>query len=213
MADVNLSAKKREITTKGSVNQMRKDGLIPGVFYSKGIDPLTIAVDEVSLKSLVFTSETHMIHLKVDDNEPVRCILKDVQFDPVSDRIIHFDLYGVTAGQQLQLQVPLQIVGSAIGVKEGGQLQVQLHKLDIECLPKNIPDHIQIDVTNLNIGDSVHAGDISMENIKVLNPEGVLIVTVAAPKGDAVEDEAVVEEIGEESSEPEVINKGKSEEE
>ncbi|KAB2841702.1 MAG: 50S ribosomal protein L25 [Melioribacteraceae bacterium] len=135
-------------------------------------------------------------------------MLKDVQFDPVSDRIIHFDLYGVTVGQVLQIQVPVQITGSAVGVKEGGKLQVQLHKIDVECLPKDIPDHIELDVTNLGIGDSIHASDIKIENVKIITPEDVVVVAVTAPKAAAEE----TTEASKETSEPEVITKGKTEE-
>ena len=169
MSDIKLPAKKREISTKGAVNQARKQGFVPGVFYTKGSDPVT-------------------------------------------DRIMHIDLYGVTVGQTLQLQVPVQIVGSAKGVKEGGKLQVQLHKIDVECLPKDIPDHIEINVSDLALGDSIHAGSLNLENVKIITPEDVVIVTVAAPKAAAEEAGEGLEE-GEESAEPEVIGKGKSEEE
>jgi large subunit ribosomal protein L25 len=212
MSDIKLPAKKREISTKGAVNQARKQGFVPGVFYSKGSDPVAFTVSELTLKPVVYTSETHLINLEIEGQEPVRCILKDVQFDPVTDRIIHIDLYGVTVGQTLQLQVPVQIVGSAKGVKEGGKLQVQLHKVDVECLPKDIPDHIEINVSDLDIGDSVHAGDIKIENVEIITPEDVVIVTVSAPKA-VVEEEVVEGEEEEESAEPEVIGKGKSEEE
>lgn len=209
MSDIKLPAKKRELTTKGAVNQSRKEGFVPGVFYSKGVDPISITVSELALKPFVYTSETHLINLEIEGHEPLRCILKDIQFDPVSDRIIHVDLYGVTVGQTLQIQVPVQIIGNAVGIKEGGKLQVQLHKIDVECLPKDIPDHIELTVTNLGIGDSIHAGDIKIENVKILTPEDVVIVTVAAPK--IVTDE--VAEGTETPEAPEVIGKGKSEEE
>lgn len=214
MSDFKLPAKKREISTKGAVNQSRKEGFVPGVFYSKGVDPISITVSELALKPVVYTSETHLISLEIEGQEPIRCILKAVQFDPVTDRIIHFDLYGVTVGQALQIQVPVQITGSAVGVKEGGKLQVQMHKLEVECLPKFIPEHIEINVTDLKIGSSIHAGDIKIENVTILTPEEVVVVTVTAPKAVAEDEaEAEGEEEGEESAEPEVIGKGKSEEE
>ena len=110
----------------------------------------------------------------------------------------------------LQLQIPIQIVGSAIGVKSGGYLQVALLKLDIECMPKNIPDHITVDVSKLEIGDSIHAEDIKIEDVTVITPADVLIASCNVPKGgDEEEDE---EESEEEITEPEVINQGKSEE-
>lgn len=213
MSDIKLPAKKREITTKGAVNQARKAGFVPGVFYSKGVDPVSFTVSELALKPFVYTSETHLISLEIEGMEPVRCILKSVQFDPVTDRIIHVDLYGVTVGQKLQIQVPVQISGSAIGVKEGGKLQVQLHKIEVECLPKDIPDSIQIDVSALDMGDSIHASEIKIDNVEIITPADVVVVTVTAPKAVAEDEEETEELEGEESAEPEVIGKGKSEEE
>ncbi|OGU33670.1 MAG: 50S ribosomal protein L25 [Ignavibacteria bacterium GWB2_35_6b] len=209
MSDIKLPAKKREITTKGAVNQARKQGYVPGIFYSKGVEPISIITAELALKPVVYTSETHLINLEIEGQEAVRCILKDVQFDPVSDRIIHFDLYGVTVGQVLQIQVPVQIIGNAVGIKEGGKLQVQMHKIDVECLPKDIPDHIELDVTNLGVGDSIHAIDIKIENVTIITPEDVVIVTVAAPKVVA---EDTAEGVAKDSAEPEVIGKSKTEE-
>ena len=210
MSDIKLSAKKREISTKGAVNQARVQGLVPGVFYSKGVDPINITVSELGLKPFVYTSETHLINLEIEGQEPLRCILKDVQFDPVTDRIIHFDLYGVTVGQTLQIQVPVQIIGNAVGIKEGGKLQVQLHKVEVECVPKDIPDHIELNVTSLGIGDSIHAGDIKIENVKIITPEDVVIVTVASPKVVA-EDSA--DDLETEATEPELVGKKSEEDE
>lgn len=215
MLEISLNVSKRTPTNKGAINQMRRDGIVPGIFYIKGEDPISFSVKEKELKSLVYTSETHVISLKVDDDEPKRAILKDVQFDPVTDRVIHIDIMGLTAGQSLTLQVPIVLEGSAIGVKSGGTVQHLLHKLDIECLPKDIPQQISIDISKLEIGDSIHVEDLNLENIKILTNEEVSIVAVVQPKIIAEETEEVeaLGEEGEETAQPEVIKKGKSEEE
>src|SRR5210317_1317395 len=132
MAEMSLNALKREISTKGTLNQMRKEGTVPCVYYSKGKDPIVFSALEIDLKPLVFTSDTHLIHLKIDDLEQLDCIVKDVQFDPVTDRIVHIDFMGITYGQVLQLQVPVSVKGTPEGVKQGGLLQQYLHKLEVE---------------------------------------------------------------------------------
>ena len=211
MGEVSLAAKRRDISTKGAINKLRRERIVPGIFYSKEQKPFPIYTDEIKINSLVFTSEAHLINLELENEEPFKCVLKDVQFDPVTDRIIHFDLYGITVGQILEIQIPVVLKGQAIGVREGGILQHSIHKLDVQCLPKDIPEHLQIDIAELKIGDSVHVNDLSFENVKILNPEGSIVVSVIAPR--LVEEAPVADEIIEEPVEPEVIGKGKIEEE
>ncbi len=214
MAEKILKATKREITTKGAMNQLRRDGFVPGIFYIKGQDQIPFYVDEVALNKYVFTSETNVIELTFEGEEPLSCIIKDIQFDPVTDRVVHFDLQGLTLGQTLQLEIPLSFIGSAVGVKEGGILQEQLHKLDVECLPRHIPQNLEIDVTELSLGDSIHVGDLDFENIKILNSEDTSVVSVVQPRAEEEETEDDDEAVDtSETAEPEVISKGKPEEE
>lgn len=214
MLEINLDVVKRTRTNKGAVNQMRREGKVPGVFYVKGEDPLTFVVSEKELKPLVYTAETRIVNLKVDDAEPRRAVLRDIQFDPVTERILHIDLMGLTAGQSLHLQIPILLEGSAKGIKEGGILQHQLHKIDIECLPRHIPQHIAVEISDLGIGDSIHVSDLELENMKILTNEDVTIVSVIQPRVVVEEEPALEEEIGEEEqAQPEVIGKGKPEEE
>jgi len=210
MAELSLKAKSREVTTKGARNKMRKSGVVPGVFYSTESEPVSISATELGLKPFVYTSEGHIVDLTIDDKEPQKAILKDVQFHPITDRIIHFDLLGLTAGHKITVQVPVVLTGSAIGVKEGGVLVQQLHKVDLECLPKDIPDHIELDIEDLSIGMAKHIKDLEFAKGKFIANDDVMVVSVEKTKG-ASEDEAAAAE--EESAEPEVINKGKSEEE
>ena len=133
-----------------------------------------------------------MINITLDNDEPILGIIKDVQFDPVSDRIIHIDFQGVTLGQKLEIQIPLSFTGSSIGVKEGGVLQASLHKLDVECLPRHIPENLEIDVTSLNVGDSIHVKDLSFENVSILNDDDIMVGSVVAPR--VHEEEEIAEE-------------------
>ena len=214
MAEIYLNAKKREKSTKGALNDLRKNGYVPGTFYSKEKDAFSFMAQSVDVNRFVFTSETNIINLKVDDKEEVKGIVKDVQFDPITDKVTHVDILGLTAGQTLQLEIPVTLIGDAVGVKEGGSVQQNTHKLDVECLPRHIPEQIEIDVTNLSIGDSIHVKDLNLENVRILNAETVILASVIAPRTIEEPEEAVEDEIlSDEPAEPEVIGKGKSEEE
>jgi large subunit ribosomal protein L25 len=208
MSEILVNGNKRTLSTNGAVNQLRRDGNVPGIFYMKGVEPIPVYVSEKALKPIVFTSETHIINLKVGDGEEYKSILKNVQFDPVTDRVVHFDLLGISADQEIQIDVPIMFEGQAKGVKEGGIVQQTLHKVTVSCLPANIPQHITINVSDLALGDSVHVRDLAIENVRFLQNPEVIIVSVVVPRA-AVEPVATAEVTGEEKSEPEVITKGK----
>jgi large subunit ribosomal protein L25 len=206
-----LEAEIRETGSKQASKLVRKNGKVPGVYYSKHDTPVHISVTEKAIHPLVFTAETHLISLKVNGNV-YDCVVKDIQFDPLTDQIVHFDLIGLTTGETFQLEVPVQLHGTPVGIKDGGIVQFLMHKLEIECLPKDIPQRVDLDITNLKIGDSIHVKDVILENITILNTEDSVIVAVSHPK---LEKEPVEEGVAaaEEPTEPEVIGRGKAEEE
>lgn len=208
MESVILVANLRETINKAARNKIRKEGRVPGVYYSKYDNPIAFDVDEKDIGSLVFTSSRNIISLKVAGKEEHECFLKNVQFDPITDKVVHFDLLGLKRGEKFQLNIPFSFVGSSVGVKEGGILQIGLHKLFVECLPKDVPQSLEVNIENLNIGDTIHVKDLNFENLTILTPTDSVVVSVTHPK---VEAEPVDEELEEEMAEPEVI--GKSDEE
>lgn len=209
MEKVILEAKKRTQINKASRSALRKEGRVPAIFYSKHHEPMSVDVSERALHPLVFTSKTHLISLNLEGQEELECIIKDVQFDPVTEKIVHVDLIGLKRGEKIQIEVPVQLVGTPIGIKEGGVLQHTLHKLDVECLPVNIPEHIEINITDLKLGSAIHIADLKFENIEILNSPDSIVASVVHPK---VEKEETAAAEGEEAKEPEVIAKGKAEE-
>ncbi len=209
MEKVTLAAKVRKTISKAARSQSRQSGNVPGIYYAKNVDPIAVEVFENSINPLVFTAETHLISLQLDNGQSYDCVIKDVQFDPVTDRIVHFDLLGLSATQTIELEIPVALHGSAVGVKDGGLLQQVLHKLQIECLPQDIPQHIDIDITNLKNGAAIHVGDLKFEGITFLSPKDAVVVTVVTPRAD----KAGADELGEGPAEPEVIAKGKVEKE
>lgn len=204
MDKITLNGNVRKNLSKSSKTQLRNSARVPGVLYAKGIDPINVEVAASSINSLVFTTKTHLINLALDDQKEFDCVLKDYQFDPVTDKVIHFDLQGIVAGQKIEIDIPVQFIGSAVGVREGGQLQEFMHKLTVLCLPNQIPEHIEISIANLKIGSSIHVADVKVENVEILHAEDAVIVGVVPPK---VVKEA---EAGAEApKEPEIVGKGK----
>jgi len=200
-----LNGNVRQNFSKSSKTQLRNSARVPGVLYAKGIEPVSVDVAASAINALVFTTKTHLINLALDNQKEYDCVLKDYQFDPVSDKVIHFDLLGIVEGQKIEIDIPLQFVGTPSGVREGGQLQEFLHKLTILCLPNQIPEHIEINIANLKIGSSIHVADLKIENAEILHAQDAVIVGVVPPK-------VVVEEVKPETEapkEPEVITKGK----
>lgn len=207
MEKVVIEAQKRETINKTSRSTLRKEGKVPAIYYSKHHDPLPVQFAERAIHPLVFTSKTSLISLNVEGHEELDCIIKDVQFDPVTEKIVHIDLLGLKKGEKIQIEVPVQLVGNPIGIKEGGILQHTLHKVEIECLPVDIPEHLEIDVVNLKLGQAIHAGDLKFDNFVILNSPESIIAAVTHPK---VEKEPVVAGEAPAVTEPEVIAKGKA---
>lgn len=211
MSEISIKATRRTLSTKGSVNKLRRDGNVPGIFYSKDTEPIPILLPASSIKPLVYTSETHLVNLNIDDAEVKKAILKNVQFDPVTDKVIHFDFLGISLDKEIEIEVPVVLSGQAKGVKDGGVIQHHMHKLHVSCLPGDIPEHITIDMTDLGIGGSIHVKDLKLERAKILNNENVIIVAVVVPR--VVVEPTPTEVTGEKITEPEVIGKGKTTEE
>lgn len=212
MPEITLEAKKRTEFKKSISKEIRKSGMIPGVLYGAGGENIPIVATELSLRPIIDTSESYVINVSIEgDKKSTECILKDVQFEPLNNKPIHFDLLALRRGETIQLEVNVIVKGSAIGVKEGGVLQHAMHKLEIQCLPKDIPSHIEIDVSELKIGDSIKVSSIKLENVTILNDENAAIAIVVPP---TVEKEPEVEEaeLEEGEEEPEVIGKGKKDE-
>ena len=209
MSDIALEAKVRE-AGRSNARALRREGVIPGIYYFHGEDSIPLAVHELALRPLINTSESHLVNLQLNDGSEKLCILKEVVFDPITDRPVHFDLMGVAAGEVIKVSVPVVLLGRAAGQGEGGVVQHILNELDLEVLPKNMPEHIEVDISPLGIGDSIHVSDLSLDDVTILNPEEATIVSVSAPR---VSEEEGAELEGVEAAEPEVIGKGKKDDE
>jgi large subunit ribosomal protein L25 len=155
-----------------------------------------------------------LLELEVEgEKEKLQCVLKDLQIDPVKETLVHADFQGVKLGEKLTLDIPIVLKGTAAGVKAGGILEFITREVEIECFPNDIPDNLEIDVTDLEIGDSVRIKDLKFEKIRILDDEDETILIVEHAKVVQELEEAEVAEGEEEVQEPEVITSRREEEE
>lgn len=185
MTEVQLQATPRTPGQTAS-KALRREGRVPGVYYAKNQDPVHFSVPVLSLRTIVYTAEAKMVKLAVDGaGKALPCILKDVTFDPVTDQILHIDLLGVAAGEKINVEIPLHLTGQSVGARDGGIVEHVMHKAHVKVDPTKMPEHIDVDITNLKIGSSIHIGDLSVAGVEFTDKADAVIVTCAAPKGEA----------------------------
>lgn len=194
MQQKQLAVELRSKTGKGISHQLRKANLVPGVVYGKGMDPMPVSIKYRELQTVLEGTAGHnnLITLKgcgtLDD---ALVILADVQYDAVKRSYQHVDFHRVNLAEKVRVVVPVVLKGTAIGVKEGGLLDLAHHELHVECLPNNIPEKIEIDITELKIAHSIHVNEIKVpDGIKILDELKIPVVSVL---GREKEEEAPAE--------------------
>ena len=212
MADIVLTVQTRTDLGKNANRRLRRAGRIPGVVYGIGAPSLAVTIDPKRVWEVLHseTGANTLCSLELDGQKDAnaRLLIHDVQYDPVSDEMLHVDLTRIRMEKELRVDVPVQLVGTAKGVKmEGGILDFITRELEVTCLPTNIPDHIHIDVSELGIGDSIRVEDLPpTEGYRILTEPERPILVIAAP-AEEKEEEAVTEA---EVTEPELVShKGK----
>lgn len=216
MEKINLKAKIREELGKEAVKKLRHQGFIPAVVY-KGKDALNIKVSSKDFLETIHTKagENVVVNLQVEGAASSKkpsptAIIKEIQYHPVREDILHIDFNEISLTQTLTVKVPIAVKGEAEGIKEGGVLEHVLWEVEVECLPTQIPENISVDVSALKIGDSILVKDLQTPpEVKILSDPETTIISLAAPR---VEEEAAVKP-EEEVVEPEVIMEKKPEEE
>lgn len=213
MEQARLTGQLREV--KGSTNAIRRAGSIPAIVYGHKVAPAPIQLSERDLRRLLASGgENVIINMDLGKDEPETVIIKEVQIDPVTRRILHADFMRVSMEERIATRVSLVVTGTAAGVSAGGVMEFLLRELHIECQAANIPEHIELDVSSLGIGDQIRVENINPgEGITVLDDLMTTVVTITAP---SIHEEKPAPEVAvqEEEIEPEVIGgRGKAEEE
>jgi large subunit ribosomal protein L25 len=216
MERVSIAAEKREAHGKGVARSLRRDGMVPAVLYREG-RAQSIKLSRKELAKLINSAggDQVMVDLQFTDGEKKLALLKDVQVDPIRGELLHTDFFEVSLAEKVRISLHVTTVGEPIGVKrDGGILQHTLREVEVECLPDKIPGKVEVDISALEVGQSVHVSDLKFgEEIKVLTDAGDVIVTVISPVVEEAAPAAAEAAAGAEAAEPEVVKKGKKEEE
>jgi len=209
-----IEAAPRHSTGKGVARSLRRDGRIPAVIYGRGRDPESLSVDTTALTRLLtqIAASTTLVDVSVEGRATVKALIREIQRNPIRPAdIIHLDLYEVHADEKITVEVPVKLTGIPDGVRNfGGVLDQVMHTMSIKVFPADIPAHIDVDVTALNIGHSIHMRDLTFEKFEVLNDGGQTIATVVAPRAEEVV--APVADVAATPEEPELIRKAKPDE-
>lgn len=213
MEEIFLEAELREGKGRAKAKDLRDSGYLPSVVYFHGKDALSIKFSKSALLKLVHQHrlESSIVNLKIKDDKKTKgrpCLVKEIQYDPVHEDIIHIDFNEISLTEAIKVNLPIETKGEAVGVKqEGGSLEHILWEIEVECLPTNIPKNIEVDISALKMGEAIHIKDIVFPSgVKPLNDPTAIVLHVAAPMKEAAPAEAVE---GEAKQEPEVIKEKK----
>lgn len=211
MQHVSLAAESRENTGKGAARSLRRQGKVPAVIYGHAFVARALAVEHRALGKLLelIGGEAALLDVSIDGAAPIKALVREVQRNPVRRTdVIHLDLYAVVADEPIEVDVPVHIIGTAEGVRnQGGVLDHHLHRITLKVLPAEIPDHIEVDVTDLTVGHAIHVRDVTVPKGEIMNDGDVSIVSVVVTRAEVAAETTVAVE-----GEPELIKKGKGEE-
>jgi large subunit ribosomal protein L25 len=210
MEEIQLNAQMRSAGGKLNSRRLRRSGDIPCILYGVESEAVPLAVKKRELEKL--SSIRHSIIVLNYEGRQQQSIIKEIQYHPVKGDIIHLDFQRILAGQEIKIAVPIKFTGVAPGAKVGGIFQELRSELEITCLPSDIPNHIEVDISAMEIGDAIHVSDLKLGNLKIEADPSTTICSVSAPK-KAEEEVAPAEEGVEEAAEPEVITARKKESE
>ena len=176
MKTIQINAVKRDQFGKKAAKAIRREGMIPCVLYGGG-ETVAFSVDPRAIKPLVYTPNSYIVELNIDGKtEPV--VLRETQFHPVREEILHMDFYRIADGKPVSIAIPVRLTGNAEGVKVGGKLVLSARKLTVSALVENLPDEIVVDVTTLGVGKTIFVGDLQFENLKFVTPATTAVCAV-----------------------------------
>jgi len=199
MKSITITGSKRESVGKVSTKALRNAGKVPCVLYG-GDKPLHFSADEVSFKNLVYTANVYTAMIELDGTS-YHAILQDIQFHPVSDKILHIDFYQLFDDKMVTMNIPVRLVGTSPGVINGGSLRFAMRKLSVRALPADLPDFINADISKLKIGHKLFVTELENEKFTILHPDNTVVVQVRTARSAVMtEDEDEEGEEGEEGA-------------
>ena len=212
MAIVNLKSERRTGVGKGVARKLRAAGSIPGVYYGRGEEPIALAMNAKEIEGMLHGAAAANVivdlHVTGDAAADRKALIREIQRDPVGGHILHIDLQHISLTERIEVEVPIELIGTPVGVKDGGGiLEHLLRTVEVECLPTDIPNRLEVDVTLLNIGDTLHVSDIKAGRVTIKTEAERAIATVVPP--------TILEEVApaaEAVAEPELVKKKEGEE-
>ena len=188
MKSITINGSKRESVGKKATKALRNAGEVPCVLYG-GDQPVHFSATELAFSQLVYTPNAHTVVIALDNGETLNAVLQDIQFHPVTDRILHVDFYQLFEDKEIAMNIPVRLNGNSRGVKNGGVLRKNNRKLRVKALPSNLPDTIEIDITPLKIGGKVYVGDLDQENYRFLHTDNTVVCQVKTARTAIAEDD------------------------
>lgn len=210
MKSIEIKAVSRDHFGKKSSNSLRAESNVPCVMYG-GEENVHFYAHENAFRKLVYTPEVYLVNLNIDGKN-YKAVMKDLQFHPVSDRLLHIDFIQVIDKKPVTINIPIKIIGVSPGIKAGGKLRIKRRSLRIKGMAEDLPDHLNIDISKLQIGQSIKIGDLSYDKLEIIDNKRAMVAAVAvsrvslkeeelAPEGEEAAGEAAAEEQGEAAAE------------
>lgn len=194
MKTLEISGKLRTETGKAGSKQLRKSEMVPCIIYGGDVN-INFYAHKNSFRHLVYTPDAHIVNLDLEGKK-MKIVMKDIQFHPVSDEILHIDFMHVHDNKPVVIEIPLKVTGDSPGVKAGGKLRIKLRKLKVKGLVNDIPEVINVDISELQVHQSIKAGDLKVDKVEILDSPKSLILSIATARG-------LVKTEGEEAAEAE----------
>ena len=191
MKSITIQGVKREDLGKVATRNLRNAEQVPCVVYGSA-EPIHFSADEKAFKNLVYTPDAHTASIELADGTKIEAILQDIQFHPVTDKILHIDFYQLSADKVVTMEVPVRLVGRARGLVSGGVLRFNMRKLKVRAIPANLPDEIEIDITPMRIGHKMYVESLKNENYTFAHPDNAVVVAIRTSRNavkDADQDE------------------------
>ncbi len=191
MKTVSVKAVKREDFGKKAAKNVRREGLVPCVLCGNG-ESVNFSIDPREVKPLIYTPNSYIVEIDFDGKKEL-AVLREVQFHPVREQILHIDFFRIAAGKPVAIAIPVRLSGNAEGVKVGGKLVLSARKLIVSALVENLPDEIVVDVTSLGVGKTIFVGDLKFDNLKFVTPATTAVCAVRVTRASRGNDAAPAE--------------------
>ncbi len=199
MKSITINGSTREVLGKKSTKQLRKNGMVPCVLYGEG-QTTHFSAKEIDFSKLVYTPNAHTVKIILEKKE-LDAILQDIQFHPLSDKILHVDFYQLNENKEVSMEIPVKTEGSAPGVLiSGGVLILNQRKLRVKALPENLPDFIRVDISNLELGNKLYSSDLKTEKYEFLHPDNTVVCQVKIARTSLKEIDETEAEVSEETA-------------